>query len=200
MLGGISLRKAKKRGFNNKKSNRKDKHFVGRQIRSSEVMCIDDQNVNRGVISIQDALRLADTSGLDLVQVSPSGRDNAPTCRIIDYSKFKYELTKKEKASNKKQRENAIKVKEVKFRPVTDDNDLRIKARQVQGFVDAGHRVKVTITMRGREMSHKEVSFDTFKKFVGMLEGADVVSEPSMAGRSMCAMLAKAQPEKALSA
>lgn len=195
------MRKAKKRGFNNnKKGSQRDRHFVGRQIRSSEVMCIDDQNVNHGVISIQDALRLADNSGLDLVQVSTPARGKAPTCRIIDYSKFKYEQSKKEKASQKKQRENAIKIKEIKFRPVTDENDLRIKAKQVQSFVDDGHRIKVTITMKGREMSHKEVAFETFGKFVEMLDSVEVINEPSMAGRSMCAVIARSQPDKAIPA
>jgi translation initiation factor IF-3 len=178
----------------------RDQHFVGRQIRASEVMCIDHENVNRGVISTDEALSIAKTSGLDLVQVSPGSRDKAPTCRVLDYSKYKYELSKKEKSAKKKQRENAIKIKEIKFRPVTGDHDLQIKAKQAQGFVDDGHRIKVTIVFRGREMSHKEVAIETLRSFVDMIDGAILTSSPSMTGRHMCAFIAKEPLEKAASA
>jgi translation initiation factor IF-3 len=178
----------------------RDKHFVGRQIRANNVMCIDHENVNRGIIPLDEALEIAKSSGLDLVQVSPGSGDKVPTCRVIDYSKFKYEQSKKEKSAKKKQRENAIKVKEIKFRPVTGDHDLQVKAKQAQEFVDEGHRVKVTIVFRGREMSHQDVALETLRSFVSMIDGAILESTPSMTGRHMSAFIIKEAAEKVVSA
>ena len=181
-------------------NKKKDQHFVGQRIRAPKVMCIDSDNANLGVIPTEEALSIAKSSGLDLVQVSSGSRDKAPTCRIIDYSKFKYELSKKDKASKKKQRENAIKIKEIKFRPSTGENDLRIKAKQAQSFVDDGHRLKVTITFKGREMSHREVGHDTLRMFLDMLVGVEVVSDVSFAGRHMYTFLAKSVAQEKISA
>src|SRR5690554_4765412 len=96
-------------------------------------------------------------AGLDLVQVSSGGRNSSPTCKILDYGKYKYQQSKNEKAAAKKQRENSVKIKEIKFRPTTDINDLRTKASKVQEFLNDGDKVKITIAFRGREVSHKEI-------------------------------------------
>ena len=179
----------KKQHFRNKNNN--SKYFVGRQIRASRVLCIDQNNTNCGVISLSDALDLANKNGLDLVQISNGSKDKMPTCKILDYSKFKYDLSKKEKLAKKKQRESAVKIKEIKFRPSTGENDLRIKAKQASAFLEDGHRVKVTIVFRGREMSHRQIGEDTLQQFVDMLSNVEFESKPSMNGRNMVAILAK---------
>lgn len=174
----------------------KETHNVGRNIRSPQVLCIDAENTNRGLMLTSEALALAESCGLDLVQIS-SGKEETPICKIIDYSKFKYEQSKKDKAAKKKQRENSIKVKELKFRPTTGDNDLKIKAKQAQGFIDDGDKLKVTITFKGREMSHREVGLITLEKFISMLSDASIEENPSMSGRHLSAMIVKKQDKNA---
>jgi translation initiation factor IF-3 len=173
----------------------KETHLINRNIKSPQVLCIDADNMNRGLISINEALLLAESSGLDLVQIS-SGKD-VPTCKILDYSKFKYEIQKKDKAAKKKQRENAVKVKEIKFRPTTGENDLKIKAKQAQAFIDDGDKLKVTITFKGREMSHREVGHEALTKFLAMLTNASIEESPSMYGRNLSATVVKKQDKSA---
>ena len=168
----------------------REKYIVGRFIKAAQVLCIDNENQNRGILPIREALSLADSYGLDLVQISNS-KDNVPTCKIIDYSKYKYEVSKKEKLAKKKQRENTVKTKEIKFRPSTDENDLRTKAKQAQGFIDDGNKLKVTVMFRGREMAHKDIGRDTMDKFIGMLEGAVIDNPPSMIGRNFTVIVVK---------
>lgn len=166
---------------NNNKVN--GKFFVGRQIRASQVLLINDQNENLGVVGLDIALQKAYDVGLDLVQVSFD--NNKPTCKIIDFGKFKYEQSKKEKLAKKKQREGEIRIKEIKFRPTTDLNDLKIKAKKAKDFLLDGDKVKVTIVFRGRELSHKEVADDTLKSFLSFLPEADIISEPLLNGKNL---------------
>ena len=152
--------------------------------------CIDQNNNNIGLTDTRDALRIAEEAGLELVMVS-QGKGNTPsTCKILDFGKFKYEQEKRDKVVKKKQRENAIKIKEVKFRPVTDDNDLQTKAKQLHEFVGEGNRLKVTVTFRGREMAHREIGLDTLNRFAQMVS-AKFESEPMMTGRNMTVILTK---------
>ena len=176
-----------------------NKYFLNHQIRAPKVLCIDSENINHGIISLQEALRLAELNGLDLVQISAQP-GQAPTCRILDYSKFKYEQSKKDKLSKKKQRESAIEIKEIKFRPSTAENDLRTKARQAQGFLDDGDKVKVTIAFHGRELSHKEVADNTLKIFMGFIPDAQMVSAPSLNGKDLIVMIEKKTSDRAKSA
>ena len=169
---------------------KEEKYFVGRNIRAREVRCIDAEG-NHSVLPIQKALDLAEEQELDLVQISSGSREEVPTCKILDYSKFKYEQSKKDKAAKKKQRENAVKIKEIKFRPSTGDNDLKTKAKHAQEFIDDGHRLKVTIIFRGREMAYKNVARETLDTFVGYLNGAICESDRSMSGRFMSVMISK---------
>lgn len=169
-----------------KKGNR---IYINREIRANEVRCIDKNNQNIGVISINKAIRMAEEDGLDLVQISPSN-DGIPTCRIVDYGKFKFELSKKQKEKSRKQRESAIKQKEIKFRPNTDINDLQTKARMASKFISEGCRVRVYIKFRGREIAHKCVAEDRFNEFIGCMDvGVSIINEPQMDGRAMVALL-----------
>lgn len=172
-----------------------DKRYVfGRFIREQQVYLIDHNNVNHGLTDTRDALSMAHDAGLELVMVSQGKQGSPSTCKILDFGKYKYEQEKRDKDIKRKQRENAIKIKEVKFRPVTDDNDLKTKARQLQEFVNEGNRLKVTITFRGREMAHKEIGINTLNKFAGMIS-AKFDGEPSMNGRNLNVILVKKAEE-----
>lgn len=166
------------------------KYIFGRFIRDPKVICIDNNNDNLGILETSYALQLARDANLDLVIVSYGKRGNLSTCKILDLGKYKYEQDKKNKITKKKQRENAVKIKEVKFRPSTDYNDLLNKANQLNDFLSEGNRLKVTITFRGREMIHKNIGIETLKKFAEMIS-AHFDIEPSMNGRNMTAILVR---------
>lgn len=176
----------KKRKF---KKNR-DRDFVNRRISAPKVLCIDHNNDNVGVIPTSEALSLAEQQGLDLVQVSPPSKNNRfPTCKILDYGKYKYDQSKKLKSQAKKRRESAVKTKEVKFRPCTDVNDLTVKAKRAARFLSEGHRVKVVVNFKGRELAHKDVAFDKMQHFFELVDEYELINEPSMDGRTMVALL-----------
>lgn len=168
-----------------------DKHLINKNIRAKEVRCVDSDGNNR-IMPISEALSLAESMQLDLVQISKNNEE-FPICKIVDYSKMKYEIIKKEKLAKKKQRESIIKLKEIKFRPSTDDNDLKIKAKQAQEFLDDGHKIKITIVFKGREMAYKDVATKTLDTFLGFIVDASYESPPSVNGRFMSAVLAKSK-------
>jgi translation initiation factor IF-3 len=170
------------------------RYVFGRFIREPKVLVIDQNNDNIGLIDTSVALKMAHDANLELVMVSQGQRGNPSTCKILDFGKYKYEQEKREKVTKKKQRENAVKIKEIKFRPVTDDNDLLTKARQLKSFVDEGNRLKVTIAFRGREMAHKNIGLETLKKFSDMV-GARFDSDPSMSGRNLNVILIRKESE-----
>lgn len=175
-----------------RKPSRDEKQYTfGFLIREPKIYCIDQNNSNLGLIDTRDALRLADEAGLELVLIS-QGKGKPSTCKILDLGKFKYEQEKRDKVTKKKQRDNIIKFKEVKFHPSTDDNDLLTKARQLQDFINDGHRIKVTIVFRGREMAHREVGLNKMNKFAQMM-CAQYDSEPIQAGKNMTAVLIKSE-------
>jgi len=168
------------------------KYVYGRFIKEPKVYVIDHENNNIGLVDTKDALDMARAVSLDLVLISQGRGDKPSTCKILDLGKYKYEQEKREKVAKKKQRENAVKIKEVKFRPGTDENDLKTKARQLQEFVDEGNRLKVTIMFRGREMAHKNIGAEQIGKFASMIS-ARVDTEPAMSGRNMTAILIKSE-------
>lgn len=146
-----------------------------------------------GVISISDALRRAQEADLDLVEVAASA--NPPVCKIIDYGKFRYDQTKREKESKKAQ--HVIKVKEVKLKPNIDTHDLETKMRKAKDFLTKGNKVKITCTFRGREMAHTEIGFKLVKEVLEELEEvATVESPPKMLGRMIQAVLAPGGKKK----
>ena len=140
-----------------------------------------------GVLTRDEALRMAEEEELDLVEIQPNA--DPPVCKIMDFGKFKFELQKKANEAKKKSKQ--VEIKEVKFRPVTDEGDYQIKLRKMREFLVEGDKIKVNIRFRGREMSHQELG----RQMAGRIEadlGEDIVieSRPRLEGRQMVMMLA----------
>jgi translation initiation factor IF-3 len=139
-----------------------------------------------GVMAIRDALARAEEEGLDLVEIAPQA--DPPVCRIMDWGKYRFENSKKAQAARKKQKQ--IQIKEVKFRPGTDDHDYDVKMRNLKRFIDEGNKVKVTLRFRGREMAHQELGRDLLKRVETDTADETVVEQfPRMEGRQMVMML-----------
>ncbi|GAA3704822.1 translation initiation factor IF-3 [Oceanisphaera sediminis] len=140
-----------------------------------------------GVVSIAEALETAATAGVDLVEISPNAEP--PVCRLMDYGKFLYEKSKATKEQKKKQKQ--IQVKEIKFRPGTDDGDYQVKLRNLVRFLEEGNKAKVTLRFRGREMAHQELGFDLLNRIKTDLDELAVVEAfPKLEGRQAVMVLA----------
>ncbi|WP_458736129.1 translation initiation factor IF-3 [Zobellella taiwanensis] len=140
-----------------------------------------------GVVSISEALEAAAAAGVDLVEISPNAEP--PVCRIMDYGKFLYEKSKATKEQKKKQKQ--IQVKEIKFRPGTDDGDYQVKLRNLIRFLEEGNKAKVTLRFRGREMAHQELGFDLLNRIKADLDELAVVEAfPKLEGRQAVMVLA----------
>jgi translation initiation factor IF-3 len=137
---------------------------------------------NAGVVSIDEALRIAVEAELDLVEISPNA--DPPVCRVMDYGKFRFEQSKKAQQAKKHQKQ--IQIKEVKFRPGTDEGDYQVKLRNLNRFIKDGDKAKVTIRFRGREMRHQELGAKLLDRIEADLsEIATVEQRPKMEGRQM---------------
>lgn len=135
-----------------------------------------------GIISIDEAKQLAYNSDLDLVEISPNA--DPPVCKVMDYGKFQFEQNKKQQIAKKKQKQ--IQVKEIKFRPGTEDGDYQVKLRNLTKFLEEGNKTKITLRFRGREMAHKELGMDLLKRIEKDLEELAVVEQfPKLEGRQM---------------
>jgi translation initiation factor IF-3 len=172
---------------NRKRSN--NRVFINRDIRAKEVRCIDHNEQNLGIIKTYEAIKLAQDAGLDLVMISSPNKGQAPVCKILDSGKYKYDLSKRKKDIARKQRESAVKLKEIKFRPTTDINDLKTKAKHAEKFLVDGCKIKVSIRFKGREMAHKNIAYDRIFEFVNLIGIAQVDENPRMDGRNMTCML-----------
>ncbi len=140
-----------------------------------------------GVVPIAEALRIAEEAGLDLVEIAPQA--DPPVCRIMDYGKFRFEISKKQQAAKKKQKQ--IQVKEIKFRPGTGEGDYQIKLKNLIRFLSDGDKAKVTVRFRGREMAHRELGMELLKRVEKDLEEYAVVEQhPKLEGRQMVMVLA----------
>jgi translation initiation factor IF-3 len=140
-----------------------------------------------GIMATQDALQLADEQGLDLVEVAPNERP--PVCRIMDYGKYKYQRSKRQQQAKKKQK--IILVKEIKLRPKTEEHDYQFKTQHVRRFIQDGHKAKVTIVFRGREMAHTELGRRILDRVVTDMEDIATVEQmPKQEGRNMTVVLA----------
>lgn len=140
-----------------------------------------------GVVSISEALQSAENSELDLVEIVPNAEP--PVCRVMDYGKFVFEQNKKKHAAKKKQKQ--IQVKEIKFRPGTEDGDYQVKLRHLIKFLTEGDKVKVTLRFRGREMAHQELGSKMLSRIETDLEEHGIVEQfPKMEGRQMVMVLA----------
>lgn len=157
------------------------------EIRVPRVRVIGDDGEMIGVLSRDEALQMAEDAGLDLVEIQPNA--DPPVCRIMDFGKFKFELQKKANAAKKKQKQ--VEIKEIKFRPVTDEGDYQIKLRKMREFLEEGDKLKVNIRFRGREMSHQELGRQMAARIEADL-GEDIVieSRPRLEGRQMVMMIA----------
>ena len=161
--------------------------MINGQIRDKEVRLIASDGEQLGVMSAREAQKLADEAGLDLVKISPKAKP--PVCKIIDYGKYKYEQTRKEKLAKKKQK--VIDVKEVRMSPNIDTNDLNTKINHAKKFLAKGARVKVTLRFRGRELAHVNASKYILDDFAKALEDvATIDKKPKFEGRSMTMFLA----------
>ncbi len=137
-------------------------------------------------MSAREALEKADEAGLDLVKIAPKA--NPPVCKIVDYGKFRYDQTRKEKEAKKKQK--TVEIKEIRLSPNIGTNDLNTKATNARKFLSKGNRVKVTVRFRGREMAHTQNGRDILDSFAKLLEDiSQVEKEPKMEGRNMSMVL-----------
>jgi translation initiation factor IF-3 len=155
---------------------------VNEEIRVREARVIDSNGQQLGIIPVREGMRVAAEQGLDLVEVAPQAKP--PVCRIMDYGKYKYEQSKKERDARKKQR--VINVKEVKIRPRIEEHDFQVKVRNARRFLTDGDKVKVTLMFRGREITHAALGHDLCMKFYKELEEqASMEKEPKVEGRNM---------------
>lgn len=159
-----------------------------------KVRLIDKDGEQLGIVSVQEALTKAEQSGLDLVEIAPNAEP--PVCKIIDYGKYRYQVTKKEKEGKKSQHQ--VKVKEIKLKPNTDDNDIQVKVRHARDFIAKGNKVRVTCVFRGRELSHPEIGERAVKRICDDLSDvATAESEAKLLGRNLSVVLAPGVKKKA---
>ena len=150
---------------------------------------IGEDGQQLGIMSAQAALRLAEESDLDLVKISPTA--NPPVCKIMDYGKYKFELGKKEKESRKNQK--MVEVKEVRLSMTIDTNDLNVKSRQAQKFLEAGNKVMVSIRLRGRQNAHPALAIGVMNRLFDTLEGKGAMDKkPTAEGRNISMLLSPA--------
>lgn len=160
--------------------------MINEQIRDKEVRLIGENGEQLGIVSAREAQKLAEEAGLDLVKIAPTAKP--PVCKIVDYGKFKYEQTRKEKEARKKQK--VIEVKEIRLSPNIDTNDLNTKVSAARKFLSKGDKVKITLRFRGREMAHMNNSKHILDDFaVSLADIAVVEKAPKIEGRSMTMFL-----------
>ena len=166
---------------------------VNEEIRVREARVIDSNGQQLGIIPVREGMRIAADQGLDLVEVAPQAKP--PVCRIMDYGKYKYQQSKRERDARKKQR--VINVKEVKMRPRIEEHDFQVKVRNARRFLNDGDKVKVTLMFRGREITHAALGRDLCMKFYKELENLAVMEKvPKVEGRNMIMVLVPKSQEQ----
>ncbi len=159
---------------------------INEEIRDREVRLIDADGEQVGIVSNRKALELAIEKRLDLVKIAPQAKP--PVCRIMDYGKYKYELSKKEKEAKKKQK--VIVVKEVRLSPKIEEHDLNVKSKQAIKFLQNGDKVKVTLRFRGREMGYVNLGYAVMEQFIQLTsEFSTVEKKPILEGKNMAMFL-----------
>ena len=162
-------------------------HRINGEIRVPEVRLIGIEGEQLGVVKTSDALQLAEENEVDLVEIAPTAAP--PVCRLMDYGKFKYQEQKRQQEAKSKQK--IIQVKEVKFRPGTDEGDYQVKLRNLRRFIEEGDKAKVTLRFRGREMAHQELGMRVLERVRDDLtELCQVEAMPKLEGRQMVMVLA----------
>ncbi|HGJ5875367.1 MAG TPA: translation initiation factor IF-3 [Arsenophonus sp.] len=161
---------------------------INTEIRASEVRLTGLDSEQIGIISLKEALEKAEEAGVDLVEISPNAEP--PVCRIMDYGKFLYEKSKSIKEQKKKQK--IVQVKEIKFRPGTDEGDYQVKLRNLIRFLEDGDKAKITLRFRGREMAHQQIGIDMLNRIKIDLDELSVVESfpTKIEGRQMIMVLA----------
>jgi translation initiation factor IF-3 len=160
---------------------------VNDRIRGGDIRLIGANGENFGIVSPSRALMLAEEAGLDLVEISPTAVP--PVCKIMDYGRFKYETQKREAEARRKQ--HIIEIKEIKFRPGTDEHDYQVKMRSVMKFLGEGDKVKVTLRFRGREMAHQQLGLDLLNRVAADVGDAGKIEQmPRLEGKQMVMMIA----------
>lgn len=169
---------------------------INEQIRAPQIRVIDDAGKQLGVMTPAEAMRLARERELDLVEVAATAKP--PVCRLIDYGKYQYEQTKRERQARKAQKQ--IEIKEVRLRPKTSEHDTEVRVRQARKFLESGAKVKVRLRFRGREIQHPQVALKILQDFANRLKDVgEVEIRPNMEGRSLLMILApmsKGKPAK----
>ncbi len=169
-------------------ANKEKDLFINEQIRAKEVMVIGPNGEQLGVKSIQDARTLATYAGFDLVMMN---NGNPPVCKIMDYNKFKYENKKKQKENLKKQRETNLEVKEYRLSVTIDVHDFDTRVRNASKYLEKGHRVKVSVKFKGRELAHPERGRDVLMRFEEATQSlAEMEQKPKLDGKFMTMILA----------
>lgn len=162
--------------------------MINEQIRDKEVRVIGENGEMIGIMSSRDAMKLAREADLDLVKIAPTAKP--PVCKIVDYGKYRYEQSRKEKEARKKQK--IVELKEVRLSPNIEDNDLNTKISAARKFLEKGNKVKITLRFRGREMAHMATSKHILDDFAKALEDCAVIEKPAkVEGRSMAMVLAE---------
>jgi translation initiation factor IF-3 len=169
---------------------------INREITAPEVRLVAENGDQLGIKTVVEALKLAEEANVDLVEIAPLA--NPPVCKLMDYGKFRYREQKKEHEAKRKQKQ--IQVKEIKFRPGTDEGDYKIKLQKLIEFLEQGDKAKVTLRFRGREMAHKEFGERLLERVKKDLDAVGLVEQfPKLEGRQMVMVLApkkKGPPEK----
>jgi translation initiation factor IF-3 len=160
---------------------------INGEITTPEVRLVGVEGEQLGIVKIYEALRQAEDADLDLVEIAPTAQP--PVCKIMDYGKFKYQESKKQHEAKLKQKQ--VQIKEIKFRPGTDEGDYQIKLRNLIKFLEEGDKTKITLRFRGREMAHQEIGMNQLKRVAADLAEYAVVEQfPKMEGRQLVMMLA----------
>lgn len=161
-------------------------------IRVPQVRVIDADGNQLGIMMVKDAIASAEASGLDLVEISATAVP--PVCRIMDYGKYKYQLSKKTKDAKKKQ--TVIHVKEMKFRGKTEEHDIQFKLKNIRRFIGEGNKVRVFIIFKGREITHTDLGMGMLRRVADEIKDVAVIeSPPKLEGRNMSMLVAPQQPK-----
>lgn len=156
------------------------------EIRSPRVRLLGEKGEHIGIVDLAQALDKASTAQLDLVEISPSAEP--PVCRIMDYGKYRYQLNRKEREARRKQQSGGL--KEIKFRPNTDQHDYEFKMRHAREFLGEKHKVKATVVFRGRQLVYKDQGFEVLSRLAGDLSDmATVEKEPILEGKQVSMIL-----------
>lgn len=155
---------------------------INKEIRAEQLRVIGASGEQLGIMSLNEALKIAEEAGVDLIEISPNA--NPPVAKVVDWGKYQYQKTK-EQQKNKK-RSKAVELKQMRMGLKIGANDLEIKLRKIREFLSAGHKVKILVVFRGREMAHQELGFEMINQIITKLEEYSILEQkPQMAGRNL---------------